>query len=279
MGAFDYVAVGHVTIDVLHHGSAEEVRRPGGSAFYSGLQAARLGLRTLLITQGDPPQIEALLQPYASELELRVAPAACTTTLHTLGSTSQRMQRLCAWAGPIDSEEVRAASEILHLAPVAHETPSRWPARARFVGLTPQGLIRRWPPGGGQIELVALEEADMPQFCDAIVISETERAPCDALLRRIAPAAVTAGEQPTEVHLSDGSVASVAPLPATRSQDDIGAGDVFAAAFFIALLEGLQPPRAAAFGNAAAAVRIGGDGAGAIGDRDAIQRALDANMG
>ena len=36
-----YVTVGHVTIDVLPDGE----RRPGGTAFYSALQAARLGLR------------------------------------------------------------------------------------------------------------------------------------------------------------------------------------------------------------------------------------------
>jgi sugar/nucleoside kinase (ribokinase family) len=57
-------------------------------------------------------------------------------------------------------------------------------------------------------------------------------------------------------------------------RDDLGAGDVFAAAFFVALHEGLSPERAAAFGNAAAAVRIEGVGADAIGDRSAIEARL-----
>ena len=47
---FDYATVGHVTVDVLPDGS----RRAGGAAFYSALQAARLGLRTLVITRGRP---------------------------------------------------------------------------------------------------------------------------------------------------------------------------------------------------------------------------------
>ena len=45
---FDYTTVGHVTIDVLDDGS----RRAGGTAFYSALQAARLGRRALIVTRG-----------------------------------------------------------------------------------------------------------------------------------------------------------------------------------------------------------------------------------
>ena len=48
MPRFDYTTVGHVTADVL----ADGARRAGGSAFYSALQAARLGRRALIITQG-----------------------------------------------------------------------------------------------------------------------------------------------------------------------------------------------------------------------------------
>ncbi len=59
-----------------------------------------------------------------------------------------------------------------------------------------------------------------------------------------------------------------------ESRDDLGAGDVFAAAFFVALHEGLPAERAAAFGNAAAAIRIEGSGADAIGDRRAIETRL-----
>jgi sugar/nucleoside kinase (ribokinase family) len=57
-------------------------------------------------------------------------------------------------------------------------------------------------------------------------------------------------------------------------RDDLGAGDVFAAAFFVALHEGLAPARAAAFAGAAASLRIEGAGADAIGDRAAIEARL-----
>jgi sugar/nucleoside kinase (ribokinase family) len=75
---------------------------------------------------------------------------------------------------------------------------------------------------------------------------------------------VQAGHAPLEV-----------PPPAIGApRDDLGAGDVFAAAFFVALHEGLAPDAAAAYGNAAAAVRIAGEGPDAIGDRRAIEARL-----
>jgi sugar/nucleoside kinase (ribokinase family) len=64
-------------------------------------------------------------------------------------------------------------------------------------------------------------------------------------------------------------------VPATGNpRDDLGAGDVFAAAFFVALFEGQDPAHAASFANAAAAIRIQGPGPGAIGDRAAIEARL-----
>ena len=90
---YGYTTVGHVTIDVMEDGT----RRPGGTAFYSALQAARLGRRTLVVTQGVPGEIEGLLEPFRSEFDLRVIPAAETTTLATRGEGPQRSQRLLAW--------------------------------------------------------------------------------------------------------------------------------------------------------------------------------------
>ncbi|MCW3069750.1 MAG: hypothetical protein JWL67_2375, partial [Solirubrobacterales bacterium] len=65
---FDYTTLGHVTVDVLEDGS----RQPGGTAFYSALQAARLGRRTQILTRGRAEELEALLEPYRSELEVTV---------------------------------------------------------------------------------------------------------------------------------------------------------------------------------------------------------------
>jgi sugar/nucleoside kinase (ribokinase family) len=287
---FDYTTVGHVTADIRPDGS----RHAGGSAFYSALQAARLGLRTLIVTQGEKQDIEALLAPYRDELSLQVRPARETTSL-TIAHGRARRQRLLAWAGAIGND-VALDTAILHLAPVARETPSRWRGQADVVALTPQGLVRRWAARGAEIEQVTLAAALLPERCDAIVISEQERDSCAQLIaarasgsdsgeREMAPEllrlrsavlAVTAAAAATALYLPDGATTRVSVPSIEGNVDDVGAGDVFAAAFFVALSEGRPPRDAAAFANAAAAVRIAGAGPRAIGDRQAIEARLRA---
>jgi sugar/nucleoside kinase (ribokinase family) len=271
----DYVTVGHVTVDVLADGS----RRPGGTAFYSALQASRLGLRTLILTRGLAAEIEELLHPYAAELELQVEPSEQTTTLQTSGSGSTRSQRMLAWAGSIEREPALDTS-ILHLAPVARESPARWRGQAEFVGITPQGLVRDWSGKDARVSLRKADARALPARCDAIVISEVERASCAELLAAAASGgaviAITAGERPTTILTSDGATLH-APAPA-RAQpgEDLGAGDVFAAAFFISLQEGRGPQEAAAFAAAAAALRIAGPGTDGIAGREEIESRLRA---
>jgi sugar/nucleoside kinase (ribokinase family) len=277
--SYDYVAVGHVTVDVLHDTGGRPRRQPGGGAFYSALQAARLGLRTLVITRGEPDELCALLTPFAGEIAVEILPAAHTSTFETSGSGSQRRQRLHSWAGPICPADLPAAvapaqTSILHLAPVAQETPPKWPLEADFVGLTAQGLVRHWEERSGEIAVGPIDQSRLPARLDAVVISAAERESCALLFDRAVPViAVTAGEGPTNIHLAGGGAdVRVAPRPIDGAHEDLGAGDVFAAAFFIALQEGLTPPQAAARGNAAAAVRISGRGPDAIGDLAAIER-------
>lgn len=292
---FDYTTVGHVTIDVLDDRS----RRAGGTAFYSALQAARLGLRARILTRGLPAEIHELLAPYCHELELTLQPAPCTTTLRTFGSGSQRSQRVLAWAGPID-DELALDTAILHLAPVAREIPRGWPTRGGaggaagegaahregvpFVGLTPQGLVRQWDAPDGRIAHVAptgaaaRAAAELAAGCHAIVVSEHERASCAGLIAAATAAgalvAVTAGAGPNTILVPGGQALACEVPELERPVDDLGAGDVFAAAFFIALSEGRSPLDAAAFANAAAAVRMCGTGAGAIGGRAEIDARL-----
>jgi hypothetical protein len=301
---YDYVTVGHVTRDVIEDRAGGDVSQPGGSAFYSALQAARLGLRTLIITQGVPREIDELLEPFSGELDLRIVPAEHTTTLSTRGRGAQRSQRLLAWAGPI-VEPLTLDTEILHLAPVARETPLAWRGQADFIGLTPQGLARHWgqsedvPPAqldtaalsgdvplcvgagaapAGDIFAVEMDPNALPRRFNAAVISEHERKSCHALFAHArgcgAYVAVTAGSRPATVQLpapGAGSVVQTGPPHPVELREDLGAGDVFAAAFFVALNEGRGPLEAAMFGNAAAALRIAGAGPGAIAGRAQIK--------
>jgi pfkB family carbohydrate kinase len=275
----DYLAVGHVTVDVICDDERGRLRQPGGSAFYGALQAARLGLRAMIITAGVPDELEELLAPYRDRLELHVSPAAETTTFATQGSGAARRQRILSWAGPIPRAASAPATRILHLAPVARELSGDCGLAAPFIGITPQGLVRRWERLGAEVRSTPLTASDLPARFDAAVISETERASCEALLRAQvdlpAPVvAITAGPRPTAVRVDASTTELVPPPTIGLARDDLGAGDVFAAAFFVALARGRHPTSAAAFGNAAAAVRIEGIGPSAVGDAAAIESAL-----
>jgi sugar/nucleoside kinase (ribokinase family) len=269
---FDYTTVGHVTIDVL----ADGTRRAGGGAFYSALQAARLGQRTQIVTQGVASEIEGLLEPYRDELALQVLPAPATTALATSGTGAARIQRVLAWAGPIEREFVLDTA-ILHLAPVAREIPTRWSGRSDFVGLTPQGLARSWPEQGAPFLAAAPTPASLALAAgaDGVVLSELERASCRELIARAvaggAVVAITDGANPCTILARDAT--SRVEVPALKNPlEDLGAGDVFAAALFVSLAAGRAPEAAARFASAAAGVRISGLGASAIGDRAAIER-------
>jgi hypothetical protein len=265
---FDYTAVGHVTVDVLADGS----RRPGGGKFYSGLQAARLGLRTLLITRGVPAEIDALVGEFARELTLRVLPAARTTTLQSEG----HRQRLLAWAGPIGVPR-GLDTEILHIAPIARETAPHWEGEARYVGLTAQGLVRSWRHDGELLEQSMLEREQLPRGCDAVVVSEHERDSVTVLEREHAGlVAITRGAGSATIVAPGRSAFDVPALATNAVRDDVGAGDVFAAALFIALARGETARDAVVRAHAAAALRIAGEGPGAIGDAAAIDARLRA---
>ncbi len=280
---FDYTTVGHVTVDEMGDGS----RRPGGSAFYSALQAARLGARTLIVTQGVPGEIHELLEPYSSELEVRVLPAERTTMLATTGFGQERTQRVLAWAGEMPGD-IEVQSTILHLAPVARESPSTWEGSARFVGLTPQGLARTWRELGDEVTLGPPDPAALrvAGSCDAVVLNDRESEPCAALLARASAAGalvvVTAEAGPNALRLPGGGTLAVPVAAVGEPVEDLGAGDVYAAALFLSLAQGAAPEPAAQFANAAAGVRMLRSGAGAVAGREAIEarmRELSARGG
>ena len=195
---------------------------PAAPRFYSALQAARLGQRTLIITQGVAREIDALLAPHRDELELTVLPAAATTTLRTAGSGVERSQQLLAWAGPIE-QPLELDTSILHLAPVVRESPGSWRGQAAFVGLTAQGLARQWdrrhrPDHSRQPDAAA---GALAERCHALVVNEAERAFCAELIAAAGAAgalvAVTDGDAPVTV-LAPAAQAYVVPVPTLAAQ-------------------------------------------------------------
>ena len=76
---------------------------------------------------------------------------------------------------------------ILHLAPIARETPRAWPrSRAEFVGLTPQGLVRAWD-ARGEIARVPLRPSSCRRAATRRCSSERERGVLRRAARRAPP--------------------------------------------------------------------------------------------
>ena len=134
-------------------------------------------------------------------------------------------------------------------------------------------------PAGPERAAAAPTPAEMlARRCDAMVASDYERASCAELIAAAAAAgaivAVTAGPGPNTIIRSDRAPLVLEVPPVEGSLEDLGAGDVFAAAFFLSLSEGSSVEQATAFANAAAAVRMRGSGPQAIGGLRAIEERL-----
>jgi sugar/nucleoside kinase (ribokinase family) len=163
------------------------------------------------------------------------------------------------------------------LAPVAAELAGPAPAGREFVGLTPQGLVRHWPALGAEIRPCAPAPAALAlaEACDAVVLSEQERSACETLIDRArardATVAITAGPGATEILLPTGGPLELSLEPIEDPADDLGAGDVYAGAFFTALAGGLAAMEAGRLAGAAAALRMLGLGPGAIARRPEIE--------
>ncbi len=173
---FDYTTVGHVTVDVLADGS----RRAGGAAFYSALQAARLGLRARSSRAACAGEIEAAARALRRRARAaRARPAPQTTTLLTARRRRRAHAARCS-RGPDRSSRgpARRQRDPAPRAGRARDPRALERRAASFVGLTPQGLVARWPG----------ERAPDRAHCAADPISERLADRCDAIVAQRARA-------------------------------------------------------------------------------------------
>lgn len=270
--ALDYLAVGHVTLDLQPDGGY----LPGGTVIFSSVQAARLGLRAGIVTAGKAADFTTLLAPFHREVTIDLHPVATSTIFVNVGVGAARRQTMPAWAGPLDLSAPLPAARIIHLGPVAREIDldrlPRFPAGA-FVGATPQGWLRRWDAAGHVTEEPLVLPATLTARLDALVLSETEaRRAANAIAAvRVGGGLVAITRDAEGCLILDRDGAYEVPTEDFPFVDDTGAGDIFATGFFVALAEGQSPRQAAAFANIAAGLSLAGRGPGAIVGRAAIE--------
>jgi len=251
---------GHVTLDRAALGMT-----PGGSAYYAARTYLGLGARVCVCTAAgsDFPR-DALAGTLAD-----VAPAERTTRFaNTYSPDGERTQLVEATAPPLLPERLPAAwraPDLLHLAPVLAEVDMQAWRRAalpRFCAVGVQGWVRAVAPGG-VVEQPRWEVSPQDlEGIDAACVSEEDLRGQGDLLDRLAAAvpvvALTKGARGCEL-LVRGRRSCVGTFP-TREVDPTGAGDVFSAAFFLALAEGADAVAAARLGAAAASIVVEGVG-------------------
>ena len=257
----DYLVVGHAAVDITPAGM-----QLGGTVSYSSLTARALGMRVGIVTAvGEGALLQAL-----DGITIVNIPSEHSTTFENIKTENGRRQVLHHQAAPITLEhipQVWRSAPIIHLAPIARELDLSLPEKlaGSLLGITPQGWMRTWDENG-QVAATAWENKDQAlRYAGAVVMSvedinrDLELAEEMAHHTRIL--CMTEGELGSVLHWNGDRRRFRAPV--MHEVDATGAGDIFAAAFFVRLYSTRDPWEAARFATQLAArsvARIGLNG-------------------
>ena len=250
----DYLVIGHITQDLTDKGS-----QFGGTASYAALTANALGLRTGVITAIEPGIV---LEPLKG-IQILSLPAEKCTTFKNIDNGNGRVQYIYSIAPNLDISAIpetwRNAS-IVHLGPVAQEVE---PNLVRyfpdsFLGVTPQGWLRQWDqdgkiyPGEWPESNFVLEKASAAVLSIEDVNGDERR--IEEMVSSIRILVVTEGAEGARVYWN-GDLRRFRP-PIVNEIDSTGAGDIFAAAFFIRLNATNNPWESARYATQLAAKSV-----------------------
>ena len=209
------------------------------------------------------------LTPFSDQLTIITQDAPTPTFFVNEYVGSRRTQTIRRWAGAIDLRGLPphwANARVIHLGPVAREidTHQALSLNPGFLGITPQGWMREWPmERGGRVRHVPLRlPPELLARTDTIVVSDEEIAQARPVVewvgaRRIG--VVTLGPNGCKL-LYAGHRAELPGYP-VKTVDLTGAGDVFAAAFFVKAADRrVSPVTAGRFANLVAALSLRGIG-------------------
>jgi sugar/nucleoside kinase (ribokinase family) len=281
----DYLVIGHIAKDLTPDGRAV----PGGTVYYAGLTAQRLGLQAAVATACSASDDHLLdeLRDAGVWVSAKLSPATTTFT-NRYDARGTRTQILSAQASPISASDLPPAwrhSEIVHLGPIAQELTPEFlnQLSPKLLGITPQGWIRSWD-SEGRVSHAAQPIPAALQALDAnalLVMSREDLGFDDRNVEAYAALApitvVTAASEPATIFCTGGP--HVVPAFETKALDPTGAGDVFAAALFVYYHETGDLVRAVRFGHAAAALAIRALGASGIAPRANLDEMMGSEVG
>lgn len=251
----EYLLIGHVAVDLTPSG-----KQLGGTVSYSALTAQAMGLNVGIITSvGEDANLELL-----DGIQIVNIPTQHSTTFENVKTQNGRKQTLHHQATRIESKhipDVWKNTAIVHIAPIADEVNDdviKCFDKKSFIGVTPQGWMRRWDETGqvkykdwensqqvlGQVRGVVLSLDDINRDLEKVewMASHTN------LL------CVTEGELGCVLYWN-GDRRRFRPMD-VEEVDATGAGDIFAAAFFARVHQTKDAWEAARFATNLAAYSV-----------------------
>lgn len=247
----DYLIIGHLTEDVAPTGF-----RLGGTAAFAALTARAFGLRVGMVTSvGEQTPLTAL--EGIPILKVRSAQSTIFENLHTPTGRKQIIRQRAADITLESLPETWRKSSIVHFGPVAQEIAPEavrdFPAS--LVGVTPQGWMRAWDEAGHISPCSWSSAGQVLPTAGAVVISRDDvhgdEDAIHAMALQTRVLAVTEGANGVVLYWNGDSRRFHAPN--VQEVDAVGAGDVFATAFFIRLYMTRDPWEAARFATLLAA--------------------------
>ncbi len=251
-----YLAIGHLTRDLTADGA-----RLGGTVAFAALTARAMGYVPGIVTSfGADAPLSAL-----AGIALHQKTAPHTTTFENLYQDAARSQFLRARAADLAADDVPIEwlrAPLIHLAPLAREVePSLTGAfPGAYIGLTPQGWLRAWDGAGRVTTRMDSDRLEQALSATTATVLSVEDVGGDwAVIERwarLAPVlAVTRGKEGATVFVREAGARDF-EAPPQREVDPTGAGDIFAAAFFIHHYETSDPWAAARVANHIASVSV-----------------------
>ncbi len=268
----DYLVIGHLTKDITPNGN-----RLGGTAAYSALTARALGMRVGIVTSvGSDLDLSPL-----EGIQIAALPDEQSTTFENIQTPLGRVQYVYHTAPDLGFHlipEAWRSTPIVHLGPIAQETD---PGIIRgfptaFIGVTPQGYLRAWNDQGRVYPCEWPEARFVLEQASAAVLSiedvQGDESRIEEMASSIRILVVTEAAAGARLFWN-GDVRRFTP-PQETEVDPVGAGDIFATAFFSRLYSTRDPWEAARFATQLAAISVTRPGITGVPTPEEVQASL-----
>ncbi len=282
-----FLTLGHVACDLRDDSSCSL----GGTVSFAALTAYLLGMASSIVTRAAPDFL-TILPTLLPGIQLHAMPSAETTTFVNAYQDGFRTQFLRARADtltPADLPSNWRAAPIVLLGPLAQEIPyalidcfQRHPGA--IIAATPQGWLRRWDSDGrvwptpweNAFRVLPLLDVLILSHDDLLPFANGDRNEADALLAQWSlhvPLLVATDGRHGATLFQHGNTQRF-PAYTVQEIDPTGAGDVFAAAFLVALARHHTPEEAVNFANCVASFCIEQPGIQGIPTMDMVEKRL-----